>query len=120
MRKEINLSEGMTAELNMLAKKRGMNLKSFIEQICEKVALEGHIAPKGLLEFKMTDEELLDRWKQPSRIVKVKKKLKPLTKSRIEAMVDANNKKLAELKSQGKTRCPLEMEKAFKENKKQH
>ena len=52
--------------------------------------------------------------------IKNGKIVKPLTKVEIQQMVDANNKKLAELKSQGKTRCPLEMEKAFKENKKQH
>ena len=46
--------------------------------------------------------------------IKNGKIIKPLTKLEIQKMVDANNKKLAELKSQGKVRCQLEMEKSFR------
>ncbi len=110
MRKEINLSDGMSKELDLLAKRRGLSLKNFIEDICEKVALEGYISPKGLLDFEMTDDDLLERWRSNSRIVKAKKKVrKPLTQERIEAMVDIYKAKYPK----GDTRSQSEIEHIF-------
>ena len=113
MRKEINLSDGVSSELNILAKKRGKTLKVFIEDICEKVALEGFVKPASLLEFEMTDSDILQRWGFKDRIVKKKKRTKKLlTSVEIQAMVDDLRKDYPN----GYTRNALELEKVFKVN----